>query len=135
MAGNAPRMHDHRTPFAHDVSALLSAAGCLEPDPTGPASVELLTSALADVEEALRGLGDATEHAADALIPPVGIGVSASRRYARAAASWPCGGDQAPPSYERQAQLLTALHDAAATLRAAARSCRRAGDVLSSAIA
>ena len=60
-------------------------------------------------------------------------GESVSRRYARAAASWPRDG--VAPSYERQAQLLTALHDAGATLRAGAECCRRARDILASTIA
>jgi hypothetical protein len=105
-------------------------------DPDQGPAVELLTSSLADVEEALRTLSGATQHAADALIPPRRIDESASSRYARAALSWPDHGDGAlPPSYERQAQILTALHDAAATLRAGAECCRRARDILASTIA
>jgi hypothetical protein len=98
-------------------------------------SVEQLTSSLADVEEALRALSDATNRAADELIPPAGIGEGASRRYARGAASWPRHGGGAAPSYERQAQILTALHDAAATLRAGAECCRRAREILASTVA
>jgi hypothetical protein len=135
MAGNAPGMNHHRTPLADDAAALLAAATRLQPDPSKPGSVELLTSSLADVEEALRGLSAATEQAAGALIPPAGIGEGASRRYARAAASWPRHGDGAPPSYERQAEILTALHDAAAKLRAGAECCRRARDVVATTIA
>jgi hypothetical protein len=103
--------------------------------PGEPASVELITCSLADVEEALRALSGATHHAADALIPPAHIDESASRRYARAVASWPRHGDCPPPSYERQAQILTALHDAGATLRAGAECCRRARDILASTLA
>jgi hypothetical protein len=134
-AGNAAGMNRHRTPLADDAAALLAAAERLHPDPAAPASIEVLTSSLADVEEALRALSDATKHAADALIPPAGIGEGASRRYARAAASWPRDGGGEPPSYERQAQILTALHDAGATLRAGAECCRRARAILASTIA
>jgi hypothetical protein len=132
MAGNASQMNRHRTAPPDDTSALPAAAR-LQDDASEPASVELLASSLADVEKALRALSGATEHAADALIPPGNIGESVSRRYARAAASWPRDG--VPPSYERQAQLLTALHDAGATLRAGAECCRRARDILASTIA
>jgi hypothetical protein len=84
--------------------------------------------------EALRALSDATNHAADALIPPASIGEGAARRYARAAASWPLHGEGAPPSYERQAQILAALHNAAATLRPGAERCRRAREIMASTI-
>ena len=134
-AGNAPRMNRYRTPLADDAAALLAPATRLQPDPGEPGSVELLTSSLADVEKALRALSGATEHAADALIPPASVGEGASRRFARAAASWPRHGDGASPSYERQAQILTALHDAGATMRAGAECCRRARDILASTIA
>lgn len=134
MVGDALGMN-YRTPLADDASVLLAAAAGLQPDPSELASVELLTSTLADVEEALRALSGATDHAADALVGTRRIGESASTRYARAAASWPDHGGGAPPSYERQAQILTALHDAAATLRASAECCRRARDILASTIA
>jgi hypothetical protein len=127
-------MHSHRTPLADDASALLSAATRLRDDATEPASVGLIASSLSDVEEALRALSGATRDVADALIPPGGIDESVSRRYARAATSWPRDGGGAPPSHERQAQILTALHDAGATLRASAECCRRARDILDSTI-
>lgn len=104
-------------------------------DATEPASVELVASSLTDLEQTLRALDRATLHAAEALIPPAGVGESVAGRYARAAASWPGPVDHAPPSHERQAQLLSALHDTAATLRAGAECCRRARDILTSTIA
>lgn len=134
-ASNAPTMNRHRSPLADNASTLLAAATRLQPDPAQPGSVELLTSSLADVEEALRALSDATKHAADALIPPASIGEGASQRYARAAASWPRTPDEPPPSYERQAQILSALHDAGATIRAGAECCRRARKILASTVA
>ena len=133
MAGDASEMNRYRTPLADDASALLAAATTLRAAASEPASVELVTSELADVEEALRVLSVAIEHAADALIPPGSIGESVSRRFARAAASWPRYG--AAPSYERQAQILTALHEAGATLRGGAERCRRARDILASTVA
>lgn len=133
--GNAPGMNRYRTPLVDDTAALLAAATRLQRDPAGPVSVELLTSSLADVEEALRTLSVATQHALDGLIPPVRLDESASQRYARAATCWPRRGDAPPPSHERQAQILTALHDAAATLWAGAERCRRARDLLASTIA
>ncbi len=130
--GNALGMNGYRTPVADDAPALPAAATRLQADPSQPASVESLASTLTDVEEALRTLGGATRHAADALIPPRRLDESASNRYARAAESWP---DGAPPSYERQAQILAALHDAAATIQASAECCRRARGILASTIA
>ena len=130
MAGNASEMNRYHTPLADDASALLAAATRLRDDASDPVSV---ASALADVEEALRVLSVAIEHAAHALIPPGSIGESVSRRYARAAASWPR--HSAPPSYERQVQILTALHEAGATLRGGAERCRRARDILASTVA
>jgi hypothetical protein len=125
----------HRLPLDDEAAALNAAAARLRPDPSEPASVELVASSLAEVEEALRALSLATGHAADTLIPPRAVGEGASRRYARAAASWPRGDYGAPPSHERQAQILAALHDARATIRAAAECCRRAREILASTIA
>src|SRR5215207_5958989 len=69
MAGNAPRMNRYRTPLADEASTLLAAATKLDDDASQPASVERLTSWPSDVEEVLRALSDATQHAADDLIP------------------------------------------------------------------
>jgi hypothetical protein len=134
-ASNARTMNRHRIPLADDAAALLAAATRLQPDPAEPDSVELLTSSLADVEETLRALSDAATHAADALIPPADIGEGASRRYARAAASWPRTRDEPALLYECQAQILSALHDAGATIRAGAECCRRARKILASTVA
>jgi hypothetical protein len=109
-----------------DVVAELHTVATRLEDETDPCSVDLVTSSLNDVERALRDLSGAIDRAADALIPPGTIGESVSRRYARAAAAWPRAGHGSPPSHERQAQLLSAIHDAAATLRAGAECCRRA---------
>jgi len=125
-------MNRYHTPLADDASALLAAAAKRDADASEPASVELLASWLSDVEETLRALSDATQHAVDALIPRASIDESASQRYARAAASWPRHGGGALPSYERQAELLATLHDAGATLRAGAEHCRRASNILRS---
>jgi hypothetical protein len=132
-AGNDCNMTVSAMPFADDASALLAAATRLEDDANKPGSVALVASALDDVEQALRALGCATQHAAAALIPPGAAHEGPSRRYARAAATWQRLGGAPPPTHERQAQILTALHDAAATLRAGAECCRRARDILDTA--
>jgi hypothetical protein len=132
-AGNDCDMNVSAMPLADDASALLAAAMRLEDDANEPGSVALVASALGDVEQALRALGCATQHAADALIPPGAPHEGPSRRYARAAATWQRLGGGPPPTHERQAQILTALHDAAATLRAGAECCRRARDILDTA--
>lgn len=120
-------------PLADDASALLAAAMRLKDDASEPGSVVRVASVLGDVEQALRALDCATQHAADALIPRGAPNESPSRRYARAAAAWHRLGDAPPPTHERQAQILAALHDAAATLRAGAECCRRARDILDTA--
>jgi hypothetical protein len=118
-------------PVCGDASASLTPAMTHE-DLAEPVSVERVSSWLADVERALRALSGRTRDAADGLIPPGAIDDGPSRRYARAAASWQRVADGLPPSHERQAEILAALHDAGATLRAAAECCRRARDILDS---
>jgi hypothetical protein len=116
-----------------DASALLTTATPGEVAET--TSVEQVSSWLEDVDQALRALSRGTQRAADGLIPPGAIDESPARRYARAAATRVRIDDGPAPSYERQAQILTALHDAGATLRAAAECCRRARQILDSTIA
>ena len=125
-------MNRCRTPLADDASTLPAAAPKLDDDASQPASVELLTSWLSDVEEALRALSDATQHAADALIPP------ASNRRERVAAIRARRSVLAAP-WRRRAALIRAAGgtpgDASprrATLRAGAERCRRARDILAS---
>jgi hypothetical protein len=117
-------------PLADDAPVLLRAALRFRDG----ASLEEMTSSLADLEEALREVSSATQDAADSLIPRARIDESAAQRYARAAAAWPRLGKGAPPTHERQAELLTAFDDARAALRAAAGRCRRARELLTSTI-
>jgi hypothetical protein len=67
--------------------------------------------------------------AAAALLPPAGPDDGICGRY-RAAGDARRAGGSAPPSYERQAEILACLHDAGATLRAAAECCERARRLL-----
>lgn len=121
--------------LADDASALLAAARRLEADAGEPGSAVLVADSLGEVEEALRALDRACGRAAQTLVPTGAIDERVSLRYARAAANWPVRGDAAPPSYERQAQVLASLHDAGATLRAGAEYCRRARAILASTVA
>ena len=52
------------------------------------------------------------------------------RRFERAADGWPATYGSEGPSYERQAQLLSSLYEAGATLRLSRRACARANDLL-----
>ena len=51
------------------------------------------------------------------------------RRFERAAATWPGTYGCEVPSYERQAQLLSAFCEAGATLRLSRRACARANEL------
>lgn len=86
-------------------------------------SARHVARSLVKVEATLRSLDRTCLAAAAELIPqsPADDGICA--RYREAAARW--DGAAAAPSYERQAEILTSLHDAGATLRAAAECCRR----------
>jgi hypothetical protein len=84
---------------------------------------------LVDVEATLRGLDRTCLAAAAALLPPAALDQDICTRFAASAAAWE-GDGAAPPSYERQAEILSCLHDAGATLRAAAECCQRARTLL-----
>ena len=88
------------------------------------ASARHVAVALAEVEAMLRSLDRTCLNAAAALIPPAGFVDDLCTRYRLGAAQWDA--DAAAPSYERQAAILSSLHDAGATLRAAAECCARA---------
>ncbi len=100
--------------------------------PSDDGSLDAITSLLVELEEALRAMSTATQDAAHSLIPPGRIDESVAERYARAAESWPRRGDGAPPTHERQAELLSAFDDARAALRAASECCRHARQTLAS---
>jgi hypothetical protein len=85
---------------------------------------------LVRVEEALRTLDHALNDVAATFMPPVEMDERIAMRFAFAASDWPGSIAGAGPSYERQIELLTALHDAAATLDQAGAGCRRAAHLL-----
>ena len=99
---------------------------------TGERSLERIPPLLLELEEALRAMSAATQDAAHTVIPPGRGHESPAERYARAAESWPLRGGGAPPTHERQAELLSAFADARASLRAAAECCGRARSILAS---
>lgn len=123
-------MNDPRIPFANDALTLLSAAERLQQATGDRACAALVPAAFDCVEQSLHALSRGCDGAASVFIPPGAHGESISRRYARAAADWPGARDGAGPSYERQAELLAALHEASAALRTAAKRCARARDLL-----
>jgi hypothetical protein len=85
---------------------------------------------LVRVEEALRTLDHALHDVAGTFMPPVEMDQRVAMRFAFAASDWPGSIAGAGPSYEGQIELLTALHDAAATLDQAGTGCRRAAHLL-----
>jgi hypothetical protein len=93
---------------------------------------EVATS-LVDVEATLRALDRTCLAAAAALLPPATPDRDICMRFGASAAVWEADG-AAPPSYERQAEILACLHDAGATLRAAAECCERARGLLEDAV-
>jgi hypothetical protein len=124
-------MDDPPIPLADDAHALLSAAERLQQAAGDRASAPFVPAALGRIEQSLLALSRGCDRAAQCFVPPADRDASISLRYARAAADWPGAGDRAGPSYERQAQVLASLHDAAAALRAAADCCVRARELLS----
>lgn len=120
-------MHAPAIPSSTGAAALLAAAQRLEQAASDVASPRLVAASLVDVEATLRALDRTCLGAASALIPRPDGDDRICARYAAAAEHWE---DGEPPSYERQAQILSCLHDSAATLRAAAECCRRARTLL-----
>ena len=84
-----------------------------------------VAATLADIEEALAALDRSCALAASVLLPE-GDGIC--DRFQRAARRWPSSLE--PPSHERQVAIQSALHETGSTVRAAARSCRRARELL-----
>lgn len=84
-----------------------------------------MATSLVDVEATLRALDRTCLTAAAALLPPAKLDVGICARYSASAAAWRADGAE-PPSHERQAEIVSCLHDAGATLRAAAECCQRA---------
>jgi hypothetical protein len=86
--------------------------------------------ALVRVEEALRTLDHALHDVATTFMPPVAMDEHVAMRFAFAASDWPGSIAGVGPSHEGQIELLTVLHDAAATLDRAGGECRRAAHLL-----
>lgn len=114
-----------RTPI--DSSPVLADAGRMHTPmtPPLPAGPHKATATLVDIEEALAAVDRSCALVASALLPQ-GDGIC--DRYRRAAARWPHTLE--PPSRERQAAIQSALHETAASVHSAARSCRRARELL-----
>jgi hypothetical protein len=123
MEPDAERLTEHSL-------ELVSAAGRLADSVADPSTAIHLPAALARIGDALDALGVAFERAPRSLVPTGDPLEPVCRRFARAADSWPATHGCEGPSYERQAQLLSSLYEAGATLRAARRACARANDLL-----
>jgi len=109
---------------------LLSAARQLAGSAADPSTATHLPAARARVGEALDALSLAFERAPHALVPTGDPLEPICRRFGRAAAGWPGTYGCEGPSYERQAQLLSSLYEAGATLRLSRRACARASELL-----
>jgi hypothetical protein len=106
-----------------------STAHAPEPATAPTGSPRRVAASLVDVEATLRALERTCLTATAALLPPARLDVDICARYSAAAAAWRADG-AAPPAHERHAEILTCLHDAGATLRAAAECCHRARTLL-----
>ena len=119
-----------RTPHRSRRGAGLSRRVCWRRPRPIPRPPPQLPSALASVGEALDALTLAFERAPHSLVPSGDPHEPICRRFERAAAGWPATYGCEGPSYERQAQLLSSLYEAGATLRLSRRACARANDLL-----
>ena len=109
---------------------LVSAARRLADSVADPSTAIHLPAALARIGEALDSLSLAFERAPRSLVPSGDPLEPVYRRFARTADGWPATYGCEGPSYERQAQLLSSLYEAGATLRVSRRACARANDLL-----
>jgi hypothetical protein len=109
---------------------LVSAACRLADSVPDPSSAIHLPAALARIVDALDALSLALEGAPRSLVPAGDPLEPVCRRFERAADGWPATYGCEGPSYERQAQLLSSLYEAGATLRLARRACARATELL-----
>jgi hypothetical protein len=109
---------------------LLAAARQLADSAADPSSATHLSAALARVGDTLDALSLTLERAPHSLAPSGDPFEPVCRRFERAAADWPETHGREGPSYERQAQLLSSLYEAGATLRLSRRACARANELL-----
>ena len=110
--------------------ALAATAEQLAESAGDRACASYLPAALLRIEQTLDALSHGCQAAARSLVPANDHFESWSTRFARAARAWPAAYEGTGPSYERQAQLLTALDDAGASLRAARRDCASAREMV-----
>src|SRR5687768_5930408 len=118
---------EHLTEHA---SELVPAAGRLADSVADPSTAIHLPAARARIGDALDALSLAFERAPHSLVPAGDPREPVCRRFDRAADAWPATYGCEGPSYERQAQLLSFLYQAGATLRVSRRACARANDLL-----
>ena len=123
-------MESDREHLTDHAGELVSAARRLADSAADPSTATHLPAALAHVGEALDALSLAFERAPGSLVPAGDPLEPICRRFERAAADWPRTHGREGPSYERQAQLLSSLYEAGATLRLSRRACARANDLL-----
>ena len=123
MERDAKRLTEH-------AAELVSAACRLADSVADPSTAMHLPAALARIGDALDALSLALERAPHSLVPAGDPLEPVCRRFERAADAWPAIYGCEGPSYERQAQLLSSLYEAGATLRVSRRACARANDLL-----
>ena len=123
MEPDAERLTEH-------AAQLVSAARRLADSVADPSTAIQTPAALARIGEALDWLSLALECVPRSLVPAGDPHEPVCRRFARAADGWPAIYGREGPSYERQAQLLSSLYEAGATLRVSRRACARANDLL-----
>ena len=123
-------MESHGTRLADHAGDLVSAARRLADSAADPSVATHVPAALDSVGEALDALTLVLRRTPHALVPAGDPFEPVCRRFERAAAGWPAVHGCEGPSYERQAQLLSSLCEAGATLRQARRACARANDLL-----
>ena len=116
--------------LAEYAGELVTAACRLADSVAVPSNAIELPAALARIGDALDALSLAFERAPHSLVPAGDPQEPVSRRFDRAADAWPATYGCEGPSYERQAQLLSSLYEAGATLRMSRRACARANDLL-----
>jgi hypothetical protein len=119
-------MTDRASRLGDDADALRSAAERLHDDTADPACAAFVPAMLDAIEDALTTLSRTCYAAAHAFVPLGNRDASVAERYARAATTWPSPRGGTGPSHEQQARVLSSLHDAGASLRAAAAHCGRA---------
>ena len=123
-------MEPHAERLTEHAVELVSAACRLADFVADPSAAIHLPTALAQIGDAVDALSLALERAPRSLVPAGDPLEPVCRRFAKAAAAWPVTYGCEGPSYERQAQLLSSLYEAGATLRLSRRACARANELL-----